>query len=317
MVWYSDGLAVGRADGKTYDQSGGFGITSEGKTEIVIFGLLSDVFTYDEANDILIGESGEFASREKISAHYVANDESPIHIYLTKNKTFVIVDGALANYQVSGEFKDGATIVINGVNYLVDGSSLLKEEVEEPDPEPVENTFVWTWSGKIGQNNVTIAFNDDGTGLYGEMEFTYTVDGNSISANIGDGTYYLEATYDSETQTLTGNVHDEYYEFTSDFELTDYQGFEEEKPSTNSFYGSWTGELNKLGETTFIFNSDGTGKYGDFTFEYTVTDNVITASFDAYELTATFDPEKGTMEIEMWYDYSSEYSGVFTEFVPE
>ena len=66
-----------------------------------------------------------------------------------------------------------------------------------------------------------------------------------------------------------------------------------------------------------MFNSDGTSQYGDLTFEYTVTDNVITAGFDAYELTATFDPEKGTMEIEMWYDYSSEFSGVFTEFVPE
>lgn len=224
---YSDGLAVGRADDKTYDQSGGFGTTNEGKIEVVIFGLLSDVFTYDEANDILIGESGEFASREKISAHYVTNDESPINVYLTESNTFVIVDGAVTDYEVSGEFKDGTTIVINGVNYLVDGSSLLKEEVEEPDPEPVENTFVGTWSGKVGLNNITIVFNDDGTGLYGEMEFTYTVDGNSISANIGDGTYYLEATYDSETQTLTGNVHDEYYEFTSDFELTDYQGFEE------------------------------------------------------------------------------------------
>ena len=328
---YSDGLAVGRADDKTYDQSGGFGTTSEGKTEVVIFGLLSDVFTYDEANDILIGESGEFASREKISAHYVTNDESPIHVYLTENKTFVIVDGAIADYEVSGEFKDGATIVINGVNYLVDGTTLVKEKVEEPDPEPVENTFIgtWTlkvggnsgvtliiyddgtvdyegtvldytsdgtsiniqngdytidlkydsetqtltgqyndlyegyeypiesisyepfesadeatfvgtWSGKVGLNNITIVFNDDGTGLYGEMEFTYTVDGNSISANIGDGiyydgnsisanigdgTYYLEATYDSETQTLTGNVQDEYGDFNADFELTDYEPF--------------------------------------------------------------------------------------------
>ena len=402
---YSDGLAVGRADGKTYDQSGGFGITSEGKTEIVIFGLLSDVFTYDDTNDILIGESGEFASREKISAHYVTNDESPINVYLTDSKTFVIVDGAIADYEVSGEFKDGATIVINGVNYLVDGATLVKEEVEEPDPEPVENTFVGTWTLKVGSNSgVTLIIYDDGTVDYDGTVLGYTSDGTSI--NIQNGDYTIDLKYDPETQTLTGQYNDLFEGYEHPIESISYEPFEtideatfvgkwkvsngstlilkddftgqygdtaitytvegntitcvderenftltlvydseaqtlegtyedyegnvfdiscngyepledEETPSVSSFYGSWTGELNKLGETTFIFNSDGTGKYGDFTFEYTVTNNVITASFDANELTATFDPEKGTMEIEMWFDYSSDYSGVFTEFVPE
>ena len=288
---YSDGLAVGRADDKTYDQSGGFGTTSEGKTEVVIFGLLSDVFTYDEANDILIGESGEFASREKISAHYVTNDESPIHIYLTENKTFVIVDGAIADYEVSGEFKDGATVVINGVNYLVDGANLVKEEVEEPDLEPVENTFVGTWTLKVGSNSgATLIIYDDGTVDYEGTVLNYTSDGTSI--NIQNGDYTIDLKYDPETQTLTGQYNDLSQGYECPIESISYEPFETVDEAT--FVGKW-----KVSNgSTLILNDDFTGQYGDTAITYTVEGNTITCVDEGenFTLTLVYDSETQTLE---------------------
>ena len=312
---YSDGLVVGRANDKTYDQSGGFGTTSEGKTEVVIFGLLSDVFTYDEANDILIGESGEFASREKISAHYVTNDESPIHIYLTENKTFVIVDGAIADYEVSGEFKDGATIVINGVNYLVDGTALVKEKVEEPDPEPVENTFIGTWTLKVGANSgVELILNADGTGSYYGNDMTYTVDGNTISFTVGTMSFTL--TYDENAQSLTGEYYDDDLYESYDVESITYEEFETIEVAP--YVGIWIVEAGPNSGIELILNADGTGSYYGNDMTYTVVGNTITFTVGTMSFTLTFDDSSQTLKGEYFdedmYERYSVESTSFTEF---
>ena len=65
--------------------------------------------------------------------------------------------------------------------YLFEGTltDFVPAESEETPETP---TYIGTWTGKIGQNTVTLVLNDDGTGSYGDALFTYVDNGEKIVA---------------------------------------------------------------------------------------------------------------------------------------
>ena len=112
-------------------------------------------------------------------------------------------------------------------DYQFDGT-LTDFVPAEDEATPEESTFIGTWTGVLegAQTiDVTIVINDDMTGSYNGMSFTYTVEGNKISATTDDETYEITITYIPETQEIEVHVLDtyEYYEF--DGTLSDYTPF--------------------------------------------------------------------------------------------
>ena len=67
--------------------------------------------------------------------------------------------------------------------------------------------FYGTWTGKVGQNTVTLVLNDDMTGSYNGRSFTYKVEGNKILGTTDDGTK-ITVTYIPETQEIKVYVQD-------------------------------------------------------------------------------------------------------------
>ena len=67
--------------------------------------------------------------------------------------------------------------------------------------------FYGTWTGKVGQNTVTLVLNDDMTGSYNGKSFTYKVEGNKILGTTDDGTE-ITITYIPETQEIKVHVQD-------------------------------------------------------------------------------------------------------------
>ena len=91
------------------------------------------------------------------------------------------------------------SVVYDDGEYQFDGT--MTKVVEEPvDPTPSEEGFVGTWQGSVGLNDTEIVLNEDGTGTYGGTEFTYTVEGNVITAT--NGVFTLTITFDPDANTL-------------------------------------------------------------------------------------------------------------------
>ena len=108
------------------------------------------------------------------------------------------------------------------------------------DDTIAEPKIYFSWSDTI---DVTLFINDDMTGSYNGMSFTYTVEGNEILGTTDDGTE-ITITYIPETQEIEVHVQDpEGYEFSGT--LSDYTPAEGDSSETTpeSFYGTWTGVL--------------------------------------------------------------------------
>ncbi len=172
-------------------------------------------------------------------------------------------------------------------------------------------TFVGTWKGQVGTNTVEIVLNDDGTGSYGDSTFTYTVDGNTITAKDEGENFELTIVYDSEKQSLDVTYLDlyEYYEFEGT--LTDYTPFETEEAA--AYVGTWTGKVG-IASVTLILNSDGTGSYNDTPFTYTVDGNKIIAVADSqyFTLEMTFDEASDTLDVHYSDEDYNELDGTLT-----
>ena len=82
--------------------------------------------------------------------------------------------------------------------------------------------FYGTWTGKVGQNTVTLVLNDDMTGSYNGKSFTYKVEGNKILGTSDDGTE-ITITYIPETQEIKVHVQDPNGGQASSGTLSDYR----------------------------------------------------------------------------------------------
>lgn len=306
---YYDGTVVGRRDNQDYDSNGGFKIDGV-SIDVSLFGVLSDVFIYDEENDLLISESGQVAARSKINDRFATEDGS-LSIVLIGDKSLVIKEGVLTDLVVDGELSEGSQITVDGKKYKVEGNELI-EVIEEPE-EPTKTGFYGTWKGKVGQNSVELVICSDGTVTYNDTEVVCTIDGNTITGKDSGENFELTIVYDEVTQSLKVTYLDlyEYYEFEGT--LTD---FTPEASNVPGYVGTWKGKVG-IASVELILNEDGTGSYNGTTFTYTVDGNKITAVADNQYFTLEMNYDENTQSLKVNYsdeDYN-EFDGTLTDFI--
>ena len=80
---------------------------------------------------------------------------------------------------------------------------------------PVVAGYVGTWKCKTSGNTVTMVLNEDGTGTYNGIAFTYTVEGNTITFSVGGMDVTL--TYNETSGTMSGSFDQggDIYSYTS------------------------------------------------------------------------------------------------------
>ena len=189
-------------------------------------------------------------------------------------------------------------MTINVVTYTVEGHTLV---IKETGGEETESTFVGTWSGQVGMNTINLVLNEDGTGTYNDIPIIYKVDRKSIECVDEGENFALHITYDSSEQNLTVQYEDLTEGYTYDGTLTDYSPFEDEGTDEEdaAYVGTWTAKM-VLNDVTIVINADRTVKYGDMTFSYTASGNVLTCVEDTeyFTLTITYNEEGDTIHVE-------------------
>ena len=324
--WYSgggeftlhyDGTVTGKRDSTDYEHNGGFRIVGN-TVEVSLFGVLSNTFTYDEASGAMLGKDGAIASRTEITSAFMTPNYT-LCVYVIGEDTIVVKDNAITDLTVEGTLAEGETVVIDGISYIVEGEMLTPETPDEPDPEPVSG-YYGTWKGKVGQNTVTLVLNDDGTGSYNDILFTYVEEGENIVTTVEGGSFTLTIIYDEVSQSLDVTYDDGEYQF--DGTLTDFVPAEsEETPEAPAYIGTWTGVLEGMNtiNVTIVINDDMTGSYNDMSFTYTVEGNEISGTTDdgTYEITITYIPETQEVEVHVLdtYEYY-EFDGTLSDYTP-
>lgn len=325
-TWYSgeaeftllhDGTVIGKRNSTDYEHNGGFRIVGN-TVEVNLFGVLSNTFTYDEESGVMVGKDGLIASRSEITSAFMTPDYT-LCVYVIGEDTIVVKGNAITDLTVEGTLAEGETVVIDGISYIVKGEMLTPETPEEPDPEPVSG-YYGTWTGKVGQNTVTLVLNDDGTGLYGDALFTYVDNGEKIEATAEDGSFTLTIIYDEVSQSLDVTYDDGEFQFEGT--LIDFVPAEsEDTPEESTFIGTWTGVLEGMNtiNVTIVINDDMTGSYNDMSFTYTVEGNEISGTTDdgTYEITITYIPETQEVEVHVLdtYEYY-EFNGTLSDYTP-
>lgn len=306
---YEDAQVIATTTGSTSKKYGGF--SKSGTSVTIKADGVSNLgtFTYDETNNILYSGSNLLA-REAVSTIYKTSGVDLL-IGVVGSKKHVVKDGVLGETsKLSGTLADGQTITYDGTEYTVSGTTLSKVGGEDPEPE-VKNTYVGTWTLKVGTNNgIKLILNEDGTGTYAGDSITYTVTGTTIKFNTG---YEFTFTYDSENQKLTGSYEDDEYG-TMNIISTAYEAFEEE---TKGYVGTWTMNAGITKGNILILKADGTGTYNGTAFTYTVSGTTITFDVgDLEEVTLTYDSDKQTLSGTYVYDYE-DYNMTSTAYKDE
>ena len=118
--------------------------------------------------------------------------------------------------------------------------------------------YIGTWTGIVGSDNIELVINDDGTLLYNDKPYTYTVDKNTIKAVDESESYQLEIIYDETTKSLNVTWKD-LEGHTYNGKLTDFvykqQYYMYVNRHTNSFI-----KLFKGNPGTFEFQAEGTNE---------------------------------------------------------
>lgn len=118
--------------------------------------------------------------------------------------------------------------------------------------------YIGTWTGIVGPDNIELVINDDGTLLYNDELYTYTVDGNKITAVDENKSYQLIIVYDETTKSLDVTWKDLNGEHTYHGVLTDFvykqQYYMYVNRHTNSFIKLFYGNPG-----TFKFDTTGSG----------------------------------------------------------
>ena len=317
------------------------GTLAEGETVVI------DGISYIVEGEMLTPETPDEPDPEPVSSYYgtwtgkvgpntatlVLNDDDTgsyndsLFTYVDDGEKIVATEesGKFTLTIIYDEVSQSLKVTYDDGDYQFDGT-LTDFVPAEDEATPEESTFIGTWTGVLegAQTiDVTIVINDDMTGSYNGMSFTYTVEGNKISATTDDGTYEITITYIPETQEIEVHVLDtyEYYEF--DGTLSDYTPAEGDSSETTpeSFYGTWTGVLEgaQTIDVTIVINDDMTGSYNGMSFTYTVEGNKISATTDdgTYEITITYIPETQEIEVHVLdtYEYY-EFDGTLSDYTP-
>ena len=117
--------------------------------------------------------------------------------------------------------------------------------------------YIGTWTGTVGSDNIELVINDDGTLLYNDEPYTYTVDENTIKAVDESESCQLTIIYNETTKSLNVTWKDLYNTYYG--ELTDFvykqQYYMYVNRHTNSFI-----KLFKGNPGTFEFEAEGTNE---------------------------------------------------------
>lgn len=304
---YEDCQVIASVTGSTAKKYGGVNETVS-KVKITVFGV-SDLgeFTYDETNDVLYSGTN-FLARDSVSAIYKTS-EVDLLIAVVGEKTYVVKDGVLGDSSLlTGTVADGNTISYNGTEYTISGTILTKVEKKEDTGDTKENTYVGTWTLKVGVNSgLKLVLNADGTGTYNGTSITYTVKDNVITFECADLTFTL--TYDKDKQTLSGSYVDEYDEGSS-ISSTAYEASSSSSSSTDdktisvaTVSGTYTGKLAST-DITIVLKSDGTGTLnnGDTTMTFSWTVNETTGKLT---ITNWSDPTEYFDDLSLTYDHEN------------
>ncbi len=94
---------------------------------------------------------------------------------------------------------DGAKLT----NICIDGESVMSLfESTTSGGETSTTSYVGTYKGQVGVNEITVVLNEDGTGTYGGTAFSYTYSNGIITITEGLGSEY-ELKYNETTKELT------------------------------------------------------------------------------------------------------------------
>lgn len=313
LVLNADGNAVSTkvgTSGNPIDYFGGFKLSGNQFTfDCAPAG--KGTYTYYETEQFMVKEdNSSYITREKVTSTY-STESGDVKILLTATKNFVIKNGALVASGYTGTLEEGKTVTIDGDKYTVSGTTLVGSTT--PEEPSTTYPFAGTWKGKVGNNTVTLVLNNDGTGVYGDTAITFTVDGNTITGTCSDFTITL--VYDASVPSLSVTWVDTYEEYRFTGVLNDFTPASSEPETPVAGYlGTWTGKMGS-NTCTLILNADMTGSYNGNAFNYTVSGNVITASWASgyFKITCTYDENKGTMSVHFEDDDYNELTGTFTK----
>jgi hypothetical protein len=235
-------------------------------------------YVFDKNQQVIASNDGKnlYAMNGTYKATYATSDYS-LSIFVYSDKTYIVKNGKLSNSaSVEGTLADGETIVVDGSQYKVSGTTLTYVD-PLPDVSPLVNTYTAT----VGTTTHTLVLAADRTGTYDGKDITFTFDGNSVLFTASGVDFTLA--WNATNKTLIGKDGDG-----NSYSFSVYVAPSEVK----TLVGSWTGKV--LGNTwTINIKADGTlelilpaatfaGKWtGDIQSEIT-----ITADFSG--LTGTF-----------------------------
>ncbi|MGM9899905.1 MAG: InlB B-repeat-containing protein [Bacilli bacterium] len=119
------------------------------------------------------------------------------------------------DYTLTGDPSTGKLTAQFTYDYEWLASFVVTKQSEEASGDAYQGT----WTGTLYGSTVTIVFNGDGTGTFGDQAITYTISGNTLTFEYSDGTYTLVG--DPSTNQLTANwTYDSGYEDGPSYKLT-------------------------------------------------------------------------------------------------
>ena len=221
LTLYEDGNALStNLEGKS-TITGGYRY-SGGTLNIEVMSRNSGTYIWNDAYNCF-GSNKDLFVREEVVTQYNSSEENGIVIVKTKNKTYLSVKGKVSTDKYDGVLTEGSSLTIDGNTYKVVGQTLEKQggTTPDPDPDPEPTTsFVGTWKGKMGPNSLTLVLKKDGTGLYNDINFTYTNSNNVLTCAVEGGAFELNITYDPIKKTLEVSYDDG--DWASTTTLTDF-----------------------------------------------------------------------------------------------
>lgn len=125
-----------------------------------------------------------------------ADDDNVIRLFpiFSNGKTYKNGDNDVAADQGGG---DALKAVFNSLEGTLNNYTPLQEG---------SSGYTGTWTGKISSYDVEIIINNDNTGSYNGIEFSYNVNQNIITGTANDGSFELTLIYDASNETLSFTI---------------------------------------------------------------------------------------------------------------
>ncbi len=271
-------------------------------------GLVSDTYSYDDTNKLLIGARFVLA-RDKVTAVYSTADFS-LRVVVTETKTVVVKDSKVANVAISGTLANNQIVTIDGAQYKVSGKTLTPYE----EISPITGTYEGKATRGTNVEAVTMAFKNNGTGTFTlnttviNFVWTFNQSTNKVNVTFKNGTNVgdwdldevFTFTFNADEKKLTGVVTQDFgaYEFAIEVAVGGLStggnetGGEEEQGDTG-IIGSYSGTMSARSSFAITMEVRGDGTltiaWGSTRLNYTYTFNESTN-----KISATMVSQEGT-----------------------